>query len=445
MPSSEPTAVLARHVAAAGAAPLPDDVRAKAADHLLDTLAAMLSGAGLRPGATALAYVRAHPGHPEATIAGTGMRTSAADAAFAGGVLAHSDESDDSHPGGFNHPGCGVVPAALAMAERTGADGARLLRAVVTGYEVAGRIGLALDGHALHRERHFGSHAMGSLFGATAASAVLAGLDADATRTAFAYAAQQASGLACWTRDPDHVEKAFDFGGKGARDGVTAVLLTEAGFTGVPDVFTCPDGFFDAFGGDPGRLVAGLGESYEVMATDIKKWCVGSPIQAPLDAVESLLADDPPPVAEVTDVEVRVSTREAHIVDDREIPTICLQHQVALLLVDGELTFESCHDTARMTDPAVRAVRDKVRLVHDDALPVRQGRVTITTTDARHRERHVSHVRGTTANPMTRDELAAKARDLSTPALGPAGAATLVDRARDIESAPDVSGLVAAP
>ena len=114
-------------------------------------------------------------------------------------------------------------------------------------------------------------------------------------RWLLSYTAQQASGLASWQRDTDHIEKAFDFGGMPARNGVTAALLVQAGGTGVDDILSGADNFFQAFvpKNDPAMIVEQLGERYEIMRTDIKKWTVGAPIQAPLDALDMLIKTRP--------------------------------------------------------------------------------------------------------------------------------------------------------
>src|SRR5207342_2511171 len=101
---------------------------------------------------------------------------------------------------------------------------------------------------------------------------------------------QAGAGIGAWRQDTEHVEKSFMFGGMGARNGVTAALLVRAGWTGVDDVFSGEDNFFqvNAPKGDPAALVDKLGDRYEVVNTDIKKWTVGTPIQAPLDAIENI-------------------------------------------------------------------------------------------------------------------------------------------------------------
>src|SRR6202035_5793818 len=127
--------------------------------------------------------------------------------------------------------------------------------------------------------------------GAAAAAGCAAGLNAQQMRWLLDYAAQQSSGIAAWQRDTEHIEKSFAFAGMTARSSVTAALLVQSGWTGVDDVFSGADNFFMAYApkANPANLVEKLGERFEVTATDIKKWTVGAPIQAPLDALETLL------------------------------------------------------------------------------------------------------------------------------------------------------------
>ena len=79
-------------------------------------------------------------------MANSAILTTAVNAALANGMLAHANETDDSHKDSRCHPGCGVVPVALAMAEKEGRSGEALLRAMVLGYDVCCRISPALGG-----------------------------------------------------------------------------------------------------------------------------------------------------------------------------------------------------------------------------------------------------------------------------------------------------------
>lgn len=411
-------AALSAYMAAAPTADLADAVATKTKHHILDSLAAMVSGTRLKPGRLATSYVKALGGTEEALVPGTEILTTARNAALAGGMCAHADETDDSHPDAFFHPGCAIVPAALAAAERAEASGTALINAVALGYDVGARINLALDVERFYGESNFSTHSFGALFGAAAAAGSIAGLDARQCRWMLSFTAQQASGLGCWARDTEHVEKAFDFGGMGAEHGVAAATMVEAGMTGLEDVFSGPRNFFAAYGGTPERAAQELGREFEIMNANIKKWSVGSPCQALLDALESLMAEHELTPGTVTAMEARVPAVEAHVVDDREMPDICLQHLLALLLADGGLSFESTHDYARMADPDLRAIRDNITLVSDAALPRRAGKLSVERRQGQPLSLEVTHVRGTAANPMTEDEVAAKARDLMAPVLG---------------------------
>jgi 2-methylcitrate dehydratase PrpD len=117
-----------------------------------------------------------------------------------------------------------------------------------------------------------------------------------------------------------------------------------------------------------------LGERYEVMRTNIKKWSVGSPIQAALDALELMLQRRPFAPGEVRKVVVRLGTRSASVVNNRDIPDICLQHMVAVMLIDRTVSFDAAHDVARMRDAAVLRERAKVELVGDAELEARAPR-----------------------------------------------------------------------
>lgn len=305
-------------------------------------------------------------------MADSAILTAAVNAALANGMLAHADETDDSHKDSRCHPGCGVVPVALVMAEKEGRSGEALLRAMVLGYDVCCRITPALGVDPFYEAGH-STHSFAPLFGAAAAGA-LAGLDEEQIPWLISYTAQQASGVNCWQRDKDHIEKAFDFGGMPARDGVTAATMVAAEFTGVADVFSGPRNFFSAFSSNPKPelLTEDLGKRFEIMETNIKKWSVGSPIQAALDSLEFLIRDNGLKPDQIDRISVRMSDKESHVVDDRNMPDINLQHLLALLAVDGTLTFASSHDGERMNDPAVAEVRNKVALIPDSGLPRRR-------------------------------------------------------------------------
>jgi 2-methylcitrate dehydratase PrpD len=431
---------------AAGRA-LPADVVEQTKHHIVDTFAAMISGSELPPGQAALRYARGLSGTGTATVAGSNLIAAPIDAALANGVLAHADETDDSHSASQSHPGCAVVPAALAAGEAHGIDGTRFLRAVTLGYDVGTRVTMAMGGVEFRNSSHRSTHSIAGVFGAAAAAASAAGLDAQRMRWVLDYTAQQSSGIAAWQRDIDHIEKAFVFGGMSARNGVTAAHLVQLGWTGVDDVFSGADNFFLAYApaGDPAMLIEQLGERYEITRTDIKKWTVGSPIQGPLDAIEILRKRHPFEVKDVERLVVRLAPAVADVVDNRDIPDICLQHMVAVMLIDKTASFKAAHDKPRMEDAAVRRERAKIQLVRDESLqrfmPVRVAIVEIVLADGTRLTERVDAVRGTPRNPMSRAEVSDKARDLMAPVLGASTSARLIEAVYSLDTLPNVRAL----
>jgi 2-methylcitrate dehydratase PrpD len=432
---------LSSYVAGAAKRKLPAAVLEATKHHILDTLAAALSGSKLLPGKHAIAFARSQGGTRQCTVIGTRILTNPITAALANGMLAHADETDDSHAASMTHPGCGIVSGALAMAELEGSDGMALLRAVTLGYDVSSRMGRAL--HAA-RFRNLGHsvHCIAPTFGTAAAGAVLARMDARRVRHVLSYAAQQASGLSCYTSDIDHIEKSFDFGGMPARNGVTAATLVRAGCTGVEDVFVGERTFFQAYDESarlgeplrPGFLVKDLGKTYEVLNTNIKRWSVGSPIQAPADSLLALIRAHAIRAEDVEEVIVRVWHGGANTTDDNDMPDVCMQYICAVMLLDGYLTFEAAHDVKRMRDRKVLALRKKIRLLGDDKLEKirieqgkRQGIVEIRLKDGRHLRHHTTAVRGAFNNPMTRAEVDEKCHHLIAPVLGDRKARQLCD------------------
>jgi 2-methylcitrate dehydratase PrpD len=438
---------LSAYMAAAKDRALSPDVAEKAKHHILDTFAAMISGSELPPGHAALALARAQAGRAAATVVASNILTGPMDAALVNGVLAHSDETDDSHGPSQSHPGASIVPAAFALGEEMGVSGERYLRAVTLGYDVGPRFTMALGGVTFRDESRRSTHAYAGTFGSAAAAGCIAGLTAPQMRWLLDYASQQAGGYAVWGRDTDHIEKGFVFGGMPARNGVTAALVVRAGWNGVDDVLSGDDNFFrvNAPKGDPSVLIDALGERFEIVNTDIKKWTVGTPIQAPLDAIDNIRRKRPFEADDVKAVAVRLAPTVGAVVDNRDIPDICLQHMVAVMLIDKTASFHAAHDKARMQEAGVLRQRSKVKYVPDPTLaallPARVAVVEITFNDGSQLINRVEAVRGTVRNPMTRAEVIDKARDLIAPVLGTATTQNLIAILLAIETVKDVRSL----
>lgn len=433
---------LVRYVSNARSRSLPDDIMSRTKHHVLDTVAAMISGATIRPGQVALDLARVHlGGRPDALVVGTTLLLPVVDAAMANGMLAHADETDDSNSSGNLHPGCSVIPAALAMAEREDASGAEFLRSVALGYDIGSRVNKALGGYGAGAMRARGHlpFSIGGTMGATAAAGSLAGFTRnDQYRFLFSYGAQQASGVMTYARDTDHIEKAFVFGAMPSRNGLTSAIMVQAGATGVEDVFSGPGNFLDALSDDPdpSELVAELGDRYEVTLTNIKKYCTGFPIQGPLEGVLQLRDEAGFGPHDVEKIVVRMLESGARVVDDREMPNISLQYLFAVGIIDGAVSFDAAHDVGRMADPVVASLKERISVVGDPQFPEGhyQSVVDVALKDGRSLSTRIDDFRGSVANPLTTAEVEQKARGLIEPVLGVERTESLIGAIRDLES-----------
>jgi 2-methylcitrate dehydratase PrpD len=406
----------------------------------------MVSGTRLKPGEAAIEYIRTQGGTEQASVLTTNIMTTAVNAALANGMFGHADETDDFEPPTKAHPGCAVVPAALAIGELDGRSGLDLLRAVVLGYDVCCRFLMALGPDHV-RASHRSAEGPSSTMGAAAAAASMARFDEAGMRYTLAYAAQQVSGIWSWVRDAEHVEKAFDFGGMGARNGVASVTMVRAGFTGVWDVLDGEHNLIEAYSTQPKpeEMVAGLGTRFYVQETAIKTFSVGYPIQSPLDALLTLRRRHALTPDNVQAIVARLPEDGAKIVNNRSMPDVNLQHIMAVALIDGTVSFADSHSYERMKDPRVLAVKERIELIPDRALVVpdapRSGFVEVTLRDGRKVSHFTKHAPGTKENPLDAEGVNAKARDLMAPVLGRERTEALIARIHAIEELDDVRKL----
>ena len=445
--ASDLTGRVARYMAAARQQALPVEVVRETKHRVLDTVAAMVSGARLKPGEMAIRFARAQGGTAEASILTTDIRTSAINAALANAMFAHADETDDFEPVTKAHPGCAAVPAALAVGEREHRSGIEFIRAVALGYDLCCRWLLALGPNHV-RATHRSAEGVSATIGAAAAAASMAGLDEKGMRYALSYAVQQVSGVWSWERDLEHIEKAFDFAGKGARNGVTAAMMAQSGFSGVPDVLEGEHNGLEAHSAQPRpeEMAAGLGRRFYVTETAIKTFSVGYPIQSALDALLTLRREQNLTSATVDRVVVRLPEDGAGIVNDSAMPDVNLQYLVAVALIDGTVSFDASHSYDRMKDPAVLAVKQRVQLVGDRALmdpaAPRSANVEVRLRDGRTVSHFTRHAPGTKENPLDTAAVTAKARSLIAPVLGDRRCDDVIQRITALETIASIRELV---
>jgi 2-methylcitrate dehydratase PrpD len=266
-------------------------------------------------------------------------------------------------------------------------------------------------------------------------------------RYALSYAAQQESGLWSWVKDKDHIEKAFDFAGMGARNGVMAVSMVQSGMTGVFDVLDGTHNLFIALSPNPQpqEMLAGLGSRFYVTETAIKTFSVGYPIQSPLDAFLTLRKQYGLNPNNVRSILVKIPTDAEGIVGESAMPDVNCQYLVAVALVKGAVSFKDSHDVALMHDPRIIEQRGKVTVTPDAALmdptAPRGAIVEVTMTDGRTVSHFTKFPPGTKENPLDTGAVSAKARDLMAPVLGAQKTERLIDRINKLETVKDIREL----
>ncbi|MGZ8532175.1 MAG: MmgE/PrpD family protein [Candidatus Binatia bacterium] len=426
---------LVEYMLAARQDPLPAQVIQKGKSHLLDSLAAVVSGSTLKPGKLGLQHAREQGGREECSVLGTNLRTTPIIAAFANGMSGHADETDDSNS--QLHPGCAIVPAALALAESQNCGGEALLRAVILAYDI---------GFRFHQAFAPRSTTFGATFGCATAAGTLAVLDAMQMRYLISYAAQQASGSRAWVGDDDHIEKAFDYAAMPARNGVTAALLIKSGFTGNRDVLEGDQGIIKTYAPcDPVKILAELGQRFTITSCLIKKYPVGSSMMETVDATLAMLAKQPVNADDIGKVIVRIPESGARTVNNRRMPDVNVQFMVAAILIEGKLTFDMAHDYARFQNPRVLALKEKVQLIADNEMEKSghrfQGMVEVALRDGRVVREHVIDCRGRPENPMSPEEVEKKAAWLMEPVLGKKNVDQIIDSVRRIESLSSIRDL----
>jgi len=244
-----PTKALARFVATLSFDAFDAVTLDKLRSHTLDTIGVCLAGSQQQVTAIAASVLDELMAPGAVPVPGLARRTDALSAAFLAGTAGHGLELDDGFRPGAVHPGCVVIPAALAMGHVTQADGKRFLTAIAAGYEVAARI--AAFAHPRPRWRGFHNTATIGVFAAAAVTAVLKGFDEAVVENAFGLAASSASGIRSYVRGGD-VKRIHP--GLAARDGILSALLAAKGHLGAADVLEGKDGFLFSFAGEEGTL-----------------------------------------------------------------------------------------------------------------------------------------------------------------------------------------------
>ena len=437
-----PTRALAEFVV--DARDLPPFAIDEAKRTLVNVLAIAISASEHPSSRRLIEWARAEAAPARSTVIGSDLRTSPRQAAEVNGFLAHLQDYDDTHFPTVLHPSAPVWPAVLAAAEERGASGLDTLAAFALGEEAACRIAMSV--HPWHYDQ--GWHITGTVgvMGAAAGCGRLMGLDAGALVNALGIAGTQASGV----REVFGTDAKPLHAAKAASNGYQAAALARAGLNAAPDILGGRRGFWAVLspnGHSEDALLADLGSRWELRQNGLKPYAngvVSHPIQ---DAVIRLRNEHALTPDHVAKIEVRVCPLVLELMN-RPNPQVGLegkfsfQHCAAAALVDG-----AGHDAqftdARVTDPVIVALRSRVSATVDPAIPEHEAFVTITLTDGRQVSMHVAHASGSPQNPLSDAVLDEKFRALVEPVYGAAHAARLLDAARHLEAAPNLSALLA--
>jgi 2-methylcitrate dehydratase PrpD len=444
MPAAPLTDALASFVAGFAAGDLPAPIAARTLEVVLDGSGCLLAAANpaWSTGRLIAGFARDQGGTPEASVVGQGFRTGAVHAALANGTMGYACDFEPHHPAAILHPVAVMIPAALALSQRSGASGRAFLAAVTLGCEVEYRVSMAL-GPAAQYALGFHPSAVCGGFGAAAAAAWLLDLDRDGVIRALGLAACQASGLMAWESDESENARPFQMG-MAARNGVTAALLAGAGFGGPRHVFDHGHTVFKAFSRDPRPelLTLDLGARWDGIAElAIKPYPCVSFLHPSLDALFGLVEEHGLQPAEVEEIVLRFPRAGVHCVDANPLRSHCAQYVLPVALARGRLEVGDLFDDRRATDPLVRALAERVRVEPDDgALAARfpdayASELVLRTSAGRVLRRRNDIARGYPESPLSRAEIEAK---LTALVGSVERAATLARRIAELPQASDV-------
>jgi len=349
---------------------------------LFDWCAVALAGVNEPAGRIVRTLVEREAGRPEATVLGLDERLPARAAALANGTLSHALDYDDTHFGHIGHPTVAVLPAALAVAEQSGATGGELLAAYLVGVEVACRLGAALGPD--HYRHGFHQTATSGSFGAAAACARLLGLDVDTTSHALGLTATRASGL---KSQFGTMGKPFH-AGMAAANGVEASALAALGFVSRPDGIECPQGFAATHGAELREVEPPAGRYlFEAIQYKLHACCHGT--HAALEALLGLRENHAIRPGQVSTVLLTTHPTWLKVCDLAQPATgleakFSYRLTAAMVLAGVDTAALESFSDATCARPDLVALRDRVEVVADTDVAETAARVEIALDDGRH-------------------------------------------------------------
>lgn len=426
---------------------LPQDVRQAARRSLIDLIGVAAAGSqtslSMRIRAHALSQFASGDGESGARLLFDGRRASLAGAALAGGMSIDAIDAHDGHKLTKGHVGCGVLPALLAACEAAN-DGenamseADFLVALVVGYEVGTRAGIAL--HASATDYHT-SGAWIAIAAAAVVARVLC-LSPPATREALGIAEYHGP-RSPMMRVIDHPSMLKDGSGWGSMAGVSAALLARDGFTGAPA---------DTVEGEAAADIWGdLGTRWTMTEQYIKVYPVCRWAQPAIAAALALRLEHAIDPSEISSIEIRTFHESARLATRTPTTTEQAQYSlpfpVAAALVHGKVGVAEI-DGEALADERVLTLSAAVTLStlteYDEQFPARRiSDVTIVLADGRRFESGPTEAPGDPESPLPDDALEAKFLTLAATPLGDFRASALLELLRDFGDGSSIRSLAA--
>lgn len=440
------TKTFCTHLAAAQFSDLTPAALREARRGVLDWIGCALAGSGHKTITTLLSVLQETSGRPQASVLGRKLKLGLLDAPIANGQMGHVLDYDDTHMGGVVlHTSSPVLAALFALAERernsAPVSGADLMLAYATGFEAGVRAGRTAPGH--HKG---GWHLTGTLgsIAAGVAGGKLIKLDGQRLTYAMGIAATQAAGM---QQNRGTMCKSFH-AGKAASNGVFAALLAERGFDSTQEIVEGKRGFSRIYSdtASPGELTAGLGKGWLIESNGHKPYACGVVLHPLIDALVGIRNRDRIDPAAISEVRLRVHPLVLGITGVVE-PSTGLQskfstlHSAAVALIDGAAGIAQYSD-AKATDPAVAALRRKVKPATDETLRKDEAYATVIAGNKSH-EIHIAHASGTADNPMSDAAIEAKFLANAAPVIGEDKAKRAAAYVGSLEKQADVRELIA--
>jgi 2-methylcitrate dehydratase PrpD len=421
-----PTQRLAQFGSALRYEDLPAEVISKAKLCILDTLGCCIFGAALPSVKKLAAMVATESCAGSAAAFGMPLRTSASMAALLNGTSGHAFQLDEIHLEATLHPGTVGLPAAFALAEadRT-TSGRDLIAALVAGYEVGLRVGLACKGRMFKT----GFHNQGTtgVFVAAAAAARILGLDAHQTQHALGIAGSQAAGL--MAVQDGAMTKSFH-SGRASQSGVYAAQLARLGYTGILDVLEAPYGaFFSSFVDEWSEeaLTGGLGTRWEILRVGYKPAPASNGSITAMTAMDKIMRENNLAASDIEEITAHVSNNTLHHCgwpyEGERIQSVLsaqmnLRYGVAVMALERAAGADQ-FDESKIRDPEILKFVARVQVEHDTKFDGDNGRyrvacrLAVRAKGGKQFETTVLYRKGSPEDPMTDAELKAKFHTLT--------------------------------